>query len=215
MKLILFDCDGTLIDSSDIIHECMTRAFREGGLVPPELAQTRSIIGLSLDLAIGKLLDREVDDEIVQLAESYKTNFRSMRLEPGFHEPVFDGIVDLLDVLSRHDEILIGMVTGKSRRGVRAIFDAHGFGAQFLAVRTADDCPSKPHPAMVLECCSELGIDPAATIVVGDAIYDMQMAKAAGARAVGVSWGCENIERLRSAGADDILEHPSDLLRLV
>ncbi|MGH6763820.1 MAG: HAD-IA family hydrolase [Phyllobacterium sp.] len=215
MKLVLFDCDGTLIDSADIIHGCMARTFREAGLNVPELQHTRSIIGLSLDLAIGRLLDRDVDDEIIHLAEQYKANFRLMRLEPGFHEPVFDGIVDLLDTLSRHDEILIGMVTGKSRRGVRAIFDAHGFGPHFLAVRTADDCPSKPHPAMVLECCSELGVDPAATIVVGDAIYDMQMAKSAGARAVGVSWGCETIERLRSVGADDILEHPNDLLRLL
>ncbi|MDI6026059.1 HAD-IA family hydrolase [Corticibacterium sp. UT-5YL-CI-8] len=211
MKLVLFDCDGTLVDSAGIIHDCMVSTFREAGLREPELAETKGIIGLTLNLAIARLLDRELDAEIEQLTARYKHHFQAHRLLPGFHEPLYDGIAALLESIARRDDLLVGMVTGKSRRGVESVFATHGFGNQFIAVRTADDCPSKPHPAMVLECCAEAGIDPASTIVVGDAIYDMQMARSAGAKALGVAWGYHHAEGLTAAGAHAILRTPADL----
>ena len=107
------------------------------------------------------------------------------------------------------------MVTGKSRRGVDRVMETHGFGRHFLTIRTADDCPSKPHPAMVLECCAEMGIDPAVTFVVGDAIYDMQMARNAGARAIGVAWGYHPREGLIASGAHQVLAAPAELLTLI
>ncbi|PHP65025.1 HAD family hydrolase [Zhengella mangrovi] len=211
MKLVLFDCDGTLVDSAGIIHGCMERTFAEAQLPVPTPEGTRGIIGLSLDIAIARLLAREVDDEIGGLVQRYKHHFVSMRAAPDFREDLYDGIAPLIASLALRDDILIGMVTGKSRRGVESVFQTHGFGQHFLTVRTADDCPSKPHPAMVLECCAETGMDPKDTLVVGDAIYDMQMAKAAGAVAIGVSWGYGAADELRRHGADAVLEHPSGL----
>ena len=212
MKLVLFDCDGTLVDSAAIIHGTMVETFREAGLAEPALEDTKSIIGLTLNLAIARLLAREPDAEIEHMTERYKHHFQAQRLLPGFHEPLYDGIAPLLAELSARDDVLLGMVTGKSRRGVRAVFATHGFGERFIAIRTADDCPSKPHPAMVLECCAEAGVDPASTIVVGDAIYDMQMARSAGATALGVSWGYHHAEGLAAAGAHAVLATPSDLM---
>ena len=212
MKLIMFDCDGTLVDSAGLIHGCMERTFAEAALPLPAPDATRGVIGLSLDLAIARLLAREVDEAIGALVQRYKHHFVAMRAEAEFRENLYDGIGELIAGLAARDDVLIGMVTGKSRRGVTAVFETHGFGAHFLTVRTADDCPSKPHPAMVLECCAETGIDPQDTLVVGDAIYDMQMARSAKAGAIGVAWGYSTADALRQHGAQDVLVHPSGLL---
>jgi phosphoglycolate phosphatase len=215
MKLVLFDCDGTLVDSAGVIHRCMARTFAEAGLTELAEADTRSIIGLSLDHAIARLLQCEIDASVQSLSARYKEHFISLRDEPDFAEPVFPGIPELIAELARRDDIVIGMVTGKSRRGVHRVLDAQGFSRHFLVVRTADDCPSKPHPAMVLESCAEMGFDPRDALVVGDAIYDMEMARAAGALAVGVSWGYHTPEALRASGANHVIEKPADLLRLL
>lgn len=212
MKLVLFDCDGTLVDSAAIIHACMVTTFREAGLAEPELAATKKIIGLTLDIAIATMLDQPPGSESVHLAQRYKEHFMMLRQSGGVHEPLYDGIAPLIASLSRRDDILIGMVTGKSRRGVKSVLETHGFAQHFITVRTADDCPSKPSPAMVLECCAETGIDPASTFVVGDAIYDMQMARSAGAQALGVSWGYHNRDSLMASGAHAVLGVPGDLL---
>ncbi|WP_378951058.1 HAD-IA family hydrolase [Mesorhizobium sp. ANAO-SY3R2] len=214
-RLVLFDCDGTLVDSADIIHASMVSTFREAGLAEPTLDATKSIIGLTLDLAIARLLDRPLDPECGRLAERYKEHFIASRQLPSFHEPLYDGIAELIGVLAERDDVLIGMVTGKSRRGVKRVLEAYGFERHFVTVRTADDCPSKPHPAMVLECCGETGIDPASTFVVGDAIYDMQMARSAGAKAIGVSWGYHDSGALFATGANAVLGKPRDLLALI
>lgn len=215
LKLVLFDCDGTLVDSADLIHATMVATFREAGLAAPPLEATKGIIGLTLDLAIARLLDRPLDAECGRLAERYKAHFTASRAPLTFHEPLYDGIAELIHVLARRDDVLIGMVTGKSRRGVQRVLETYGLGRNFVTIRTADDCPSKPHPAMVLECCAETGIDPASTFVVGDAIYDMQMARSAGARAIGVSWGYHDREGLLATGAETVLVKPGDLLALI
>ncbi|WP_343314130.1 HAD-IA family hydrolase [Brucella sp. BE17] len=211
MKLVLFDCDGTLVDSGNFIHRCMAESFVDAGLAPPEQEQTFSIIGLSLPLAIAQLLGREVDAQVEWLTARYKENFVRLRAAPDFAEPLYDGILPLLSELGQRDDILLGLVTGKSQRGVRAVFERHGIGQHFLVVRTADDCPSKPHPAMVMECCAEMGVEPDRTIVIGDAIYDMQMARSAGALAAGVSWGYHGRQSLLQAGAHHVLNVPHDL----
>ena len=216
MQLVLFDCDGTLVDSAGLIHEVMMRTCAHFGHAQPELSRTKGVIGLTLDLAIARVLEREhVDDEAIAMAAHYKTIFSGVRAEELHSELLFDGIRPLIDDLGRRESILIGAVTGKSRRGLDTVLDAHEFRRHFIVSRTADDCPSKPHPAMVSECCRETGMDAKDTLVIGDAVYDMQMAKAAGARAIGVSWGYASVDALRAAGADAILGHPEDLLRYI
>jgi phosphoglycolate phosphatase len=213
MKLVLFDCDGTLVESAKLIHEVMARTFVAFGYDRPDIAETKAIIGLTLDIAIARMQGKpHVDDEATAMTAHYKAIFASVRAEPGYEEPLFDGIKSLVETLGVRSDVTIGAVTGKSRRGLDNILATHDFTKYFSVSRTADDCPSKPHPAMVTECCDQTDFLPRDTIVIGDAIYDMQMAKAAGATAIGVAWGYASVEDLMEAGADAIAHHPNDLL---
>lgn len=212
MKLVLFDCDGTLVDSVKLIHEVMARTFVHFGYDRPTIEQTKSIIGLTLDIAIARMQGKpHVDDEATAMTAHYKAIFAETRAEEGLQEPLFEGISEMIAALATREEILMGAVTGKSRRGLNLIMDTHGFRKHFIVSRTADDCPSKPHPGMVTECCDETGMVPADTIVIGDAIYDMQMAKAAGATAIGVAWGYASEPELWAAGADAVVAHPREI----
>ncbi|RWX78338.1 HAD family hydrolase [Neorhizobium lilium] len=213
MKLVLFDCDGTLVDSGELIHETMRRTFLHFGKPEPGFADTKAIIGLTLDIAIARMQGKpHADDEAMEMMAYYKSLFSTVRTELDYHDPLFPGIADLLDAIGLREDLLIGAVTGKSRRGLNTIFETHSFGRYFVVSRTADDCPSKPHPAMVTECCDETGIAASDTLVIGDAIYDMQMAKAAGTKAIGVSWGYASTGELEHAVADAIVHHPSEIL---
>lgn len=216
MKLVLFDCDGTLVDSVALIHEVMVRTFRQFGKAEPSVAATKAIIGLTLDIAIARIDGKpHADTEAVAMMAHYKDIFLGVRGELGFHEPLFPGIAELIAALTVRDDVLIGAVTGKSRRGLDMVLETHGFTSHFFVSRTADDCPSKPHPAMVTECCDQAGFVPADTVVIGDAVYDMQMAKAAGATAIGVSWGYASVEQLWAAGADAVVDRPADILNYI
>jgi len=215
MKLVLFDCDGTIVDSAAIFHTCMERTFEDFEQVRPEFDLTKSIIGLTLDIAIAQMLGRAVDAEIAAMTARYKEHFMLYRQNGGTLEPAYDGLLPLIASLAARDDVILGVVTGKSRRGLDAILAHHDLTKFFFTTRTADDCPSKPHPAMVLECCAEAGIDPKQTTVIGDAVYDMQMAVSAGARSVGVSWGYGPVEALRAAGAAHVVNHAGELAALI
>jgi phosphoglycolate phosphatase len=212
MKLALFDCDGTLVDSAGLIHETMRRTFAKFGKPEPRFEETKAIIGLTLDIAIARMQGKpHVEQEDIDMTAHYKSLFSVVRQDLDYQEPLFPGIRELIDAVSGRDDLLIGAVTGKSQRGLKLVVETHGF--DFIVARTADDCPSKPHPAMVTECCDETGIDAADTFVIGDAIYDMQMAKAAGAKAIGVAWGYASVDELIANGADAIAYHPDEILR--
>ncbi|WP_117191075.1 HAD-IA family hydrolase [Rhizobium terrae] len=213
MKLVLFDCDGTLVDSAALIHETMRRTFEKFDKPEPGFEDTKAIIGLTLDIAIARMQGKQhADEEAVEMMAYYKSLFSVVRQDLNYREPLFDGIRDVIDVIGPREDLLIGAVTGKSRRGLKLVMETHGFDKYFVVGRTADDCPSKPHPAMVTECCDETGMKPSDTLVIGDAIYDMQMAKAAGATAIGVAWGYASVPELKEAGADAIVHHPRELL---
>ncbi|TAV89690.1 HAD-IA family hydrolase [Rhizobium leguminosarum] len=213
MKLALFDCDGTLVDSAALIHETMRRTFDKFGKPEPRFDDTKAIIGLSLDIAIARMQGRpHVEQQDIDMTAHYKSLFSIVRQDLDYKEPLFPGIREMIDAISGRDDLLIGAVTGKSRRGLKVVMETHGFDTHFIVARTADDCPSKPHPAMVTECCDETGMNAADTIVIGDAVYDMQMAKAAGAKAIGVAWGYASVDELIANGADAIAYHPNEIL---
>lgn len=212
MKLVLFDCDGTLVDGAGLICATMDQTFSEHGLPLPATQATRNVIGRSLDLAIAELLPEDATVDLPLLVHRYKENYQRIRLAGEHTDPIYEGIAELIAALAVRDDILLGIVTGKSRRGVANGFAAHGFGDHFVTIRTADDCPSKPHPAMVWECCDETGMEPSDTLVVGDTVYDMEMAVAAGAHAIGVDWGYGSVGALHRAGAGTVLSHPGQLL---
>ena len=216
MKLVLFDCDGTLVDSAGLIHEVMVLTFEAFGKTPPSFDGTKSIIGLTLDIAIARLDGKpHADDEAVAMMAYYKQIFADVRGSGNSTERPYDGVAEVIAGLSERDEVLVGAVTGKSRRGLDLILDSNGWRHHFHVGRTADDCPSKPHPAMVTECCDEMGVNASDTVVIGDAVYDMQMARAAGARAIGVAWGYATVPELVEAGAHAIARTPADLMALI
>ncbi len=213
MKLVLFDVDGTLIDSQAIIHESMRLTFVRFGHQEPQIEDTRSIIGLTLDFAIATILKREIDDEVLAMTAEYKSIYLELAKLEEMQSLPFNGIPALIDRLAQRNDILLGIVTGKSRRGVRNLLSNHHFEGRFVVSRCADDCPSKPHPAMVKECCEDVGMSPLNTIVIGDTGFDMEMARSAGATAIGVTWGYHPKDRIIQGGADhmvntvDALEH--------
>ncbi len=211
MKAVLFDCDGTIADSAGLICRVMDRAFRRFDLEPPAPEATRAIIGLSLETAVQALRPKLGEAAVREVAEGYRVEYRAERARPDFSEALFPGMAELVRDLASREAVFVGMVTGKSRRGVAALTAYHGIADCFSAVRTADDCPSKPHPAMVLECCVELGLDADRAVVVGDTSFDMEMARAAGARALGVTWGSHAQRLLHEAGADEIVPDVSTL----
>ncbi|MCE7028363.1 HAD-IA family hydrolase [Jiella avicenniae] len=215
MKAVLFDCDGTIADSAGLICRIIERAFRRFDLEPPAPEATRAIIGLSLETAVAALRPGLGEARTRDVAEGYRIEYRAERARPDFSEALFPGMAELVRDLATRDAVLVGMVTGKSRRGVAALTAHHGIAECFQAVRTADDCPSKPHPAMVLECCAEFGIGAERAVVVGDTSFDMEMAKAAGARALGVRWGSHSAELMRAAGADEIVADVGALTRSI
>lgn len=214
LRLALFDCDGTLVDSAFAIQSAIIMVFQQFSYSEPSLDETKSVIGLSLDLAIAHLLKRPVDDEILAMVAAYKENYRKIRSDVFSAEPLFPGVLDMLTTLEKDDTTLLGVVTGKSRMGIDRICEAYKLHC-FITIKTADDCPSKPNPAMVIESCKQTGVFPESTYVIGDSIYDMQMAKLAKAKAVGVSWGYHMPDALRAAGADFIAREPKDLLSIL
>ncbi|MDJ1157267.1 HAD-IA family hydrolase [Chelatococcus sp. SYSU_G07232] len=213
MRLVVFDVDGTLVDSQNLLVAAQAATFAAHGLAPPPRERSLSVVGLSLREAFLELVGPEGPHE--SLAEGYKTAFQRLLSDPVLASPLFPGAVDVLASLGRREEVMLGIATGKSRRGVSRLFDAHGWHRLFHTVQTADDAPSKPHPAMLLQAMAEVGAEPGETVMVGDTTFDVAMARAAGCRAVGVAWGYHPAEALRAAGAEEVLTRFEDLPRLL
>jgi phosphoglycolate phosphatase len=204
LKLVLFDVDGTLVDSQNIIVAAQRAAFEAFGLEPPTRERSLSIVGLTLNKAFRVLVGPDGPAE--EMAEYYRNAFAELRHDPAFAEPLFPGAAACLDRLGRRDDTVLGIATGKSRRGVAHLLDRFGWEQRFTIIKTADDAPSKPHPAMIEQAMAEVGATPAETAMVGDSNFDMMMAMAAGVRAIGVSWGFQPVAALKEAGADLIVD---------
>jgi len=212
VKLALFDCDGTLVDSQDVIVSAMTRAFARATIPLPPREAILGIVGLSLVEAMRKLGNDDPAFPAEDLAELYRGAFRELRLEPGFFEPMFPGVRAVLDLLHAREDVLLGIATGKSQRGVAAVLGHHGLEGRFITIQTADDAPSKPHPGMVLQAMEAAGVEPLDTVLIGDTSYDMVMARAAGARAVGVTWGYHSRDLLVQSGAERLVDDAAHLV---
>lgn len=215
MKLVLFDCDGTLVDSQHVIVAAMGRAFARAELAMPPREAVLGIVGLSLVEAMQRLGEDDPRFPAERLAELYREAFRELRTEPVFSEPMFPGMRGLIDRLAARDDLLLGIATGKSQRGVAAVLAHHGLEGRFVTIQTADDAPSKPHPAMVLQAMAATGAEPMDTVLIGDTSFDMVMARAAGARAIGVSWGYHAPDLLTQSGAERLATDADELQRAI
>ncbi|NNC72324.1 MAG: HAD-IA family hydrolase [Sphingomonadaceae bacterium] len=209
-KLAIFDCDGTLVDSQGPIFDAMEHAFAASSLTPPSREATRRITGLSLFEAMRSLHPHGEETHHVRMVEDFKNAFQELRRTTDVHEPLYDGIVDILDALDGAGWLL-GVATGKSDRGLNFVLGNHGLTERFVTLHTADRHPSKPHPSMIEACITDAGAAPETAAMIGDTSFDMTMAKAAGIMAIGVSWGYHGPDELREAGADIVIDHPSDI----
>ncbi|HEX6959666.1 MAG TPA: HAD family hydrolase [Ferrovibrio sp.] len=210
LRLVVFDCDGTLVDSQNAIVACMTAAYAAEGLKAPDAAAIRRIIGLPLVECMARLSPDHPADRHHRLAEAYKQAFFALRQRPDHHEPLFDGVIDTLDRLDAAG-FLLGIATGKSRRGLVALLERHGLARRFVTLQTSDLCPGKPHPAMLQRAIAETGVEAADTVMIGDTSYDMEMARNAGVRGIGVAWGYHPPEELRLAGAAAVVTRFSEI----
>jgi phosphoglycolate phosphatase len=206
LRLIVFDYDGTLVDSQHMIVDSMSRAFLALDLPPPDAEAVRQVVGLRLEEAIARIADDDCQSKLVaDLAEHYRQAFWALRQDGAFHEPLFPGVRETLERL-RRPEILLAIATGKNRRGLLHSLAHHGISDHFFTLRTADDGPGKPHPAILKQAMAESGVDAAETVLLGDTSFDMEMAQNAGVRAIGAGWGYHSNEVLLAAGASCVID---------
>jgi phosphoglycolate phosphatase len=211
MYLALFDVDGTLVDSAGMISASLAAAFAAEGMVPPPPAIARRVVGLSLVEAMKFLTPEAGAATHQRLADAYRTAFWEFRRSGAHPEPLFEGARELLEALRRRGDVVLGIATGKSRRGVDHLLDMQHMTGWFATVQTADDHPSKPHPGMVLAALAETAIAPRNTVMIGDTSFDMEMAVRAGVRPVGVAWGNHDRDTLAKTGAEKIANNTSEL----
>ncbi|MDX8403860.1 MAG: HAD-IA family hydrolase [Mariprofundaceae bacterium] len=197
--LILFDCDGTLTDSHGLIVQAMQQAFESCGLVPPSDDAVQRVIGLSLQGAVETLTPDVSYHE--RVLEDYRKHYVAGEASIS----LYSGVVETLDELKQRG-YWMGIVTGKSKPGLLRVLEQFNLRDFFYVIRTADCTLSKPHPAMALECMDEMGVVPEHTSLVGDALFDVEMACAANVRAYGVSFGVESADALYAAGAYDVVD---------
>jgi phosphoglycolate phosphatase len=179
----------------------MTCAYEAHGMAAPPRERMLSIVGLSLTECFRVLGEGAPDYPVETLAEQYKNAFHDLRARGDTMEPLYPGAADAVVALAAREDVVLGIATGKSQRGVRLVLGHHGLLDHFITIKTADDAPSKPDPGMVLHAMREAGVTPSDTVVVGDTIYDMKMAHAAGAAAIGVTWGYHTSDSLTATGA--------------
>lgn len=207
-RLAIFDCDGTLVDSGATIYRALAETFEAHRLDLPPADQCRRVIGLSLTEAMAALAPAATPNDHLQLAQTYKGCFIRARQRGEVEEPLYDGILDLLDSLEG-DGWLLAIATGKSDRGLKHCLESHGLHARFVSLQTADRHPSKPSPDMALAAMADAGATGATTILIGDTSFDMAMAVAAGAGAIGAGWGYHNADELIAAGALAVADSPA------
>jgi haloacid dehalogenase superfamily, subfamily IA, variant 3 with third motif having DD or ED/haloacid dehalogenase superfamily, subfamily IA, variant 1 with third motif having Dx(3-4)D or Dx(3-4)E len=211
MRLVMFDMDGTLIDTQALIVEHMTTTFAEAGLDVPTPAQVRQIIGLSLPKAMLQLLGSQDIDLANELSERYRSHYRESVVSAEGREGLFPGAREALDTLRAQPETVLGIATGKGLNGVHRLTQLHGIAGHFSTLQTPDHNPSKPHPGMMLQAMAETGATALETVIIGDTTYDMEMGKAAGTKTIGVTWGYHHADQLVAAGADVLIDTYSEL----
>lgn len=209
-RLAVFDVDGTLIDSQNSIVAAMGHAWESHGMVPPRREETLSMVGLPLGEVIAGLAPEQPPERWESLRTSYSAEWGRMRDEGRLSEPLFPGALDALDALDR-EGWLLGVATGKSRKGLDRALEGHALTPRFVTLQTSDVSAGKPHPEMLMKAMAETGAEPAATVMIGDTTFDIQMARNAGTYAVGVAWGYHAVSELRAAGAHVVIEDFAEL----
>ncbi|MBL0140973.1 MAG: HAD-IA family hydrolase [Betaproteobacteria bacterium] len=204
--LVIFDWDGTLMDSTGLIASCIQEACREMGLEVPDREQAKWVIGLGVAQTMERVAPGLDASQQREFADRYGRHFLSRDHEA----PLFGGIPELLSELRQRDTRL-AVATGKSRRGLCRALEASGLGAFFEATRCADEGFPKPHPDMVLHLLEETGVEPSRALMVGDTTHDLELAANAGVDAIAVSYGAHDLALLRGRDARHYAASVEDL----
>ncbi|MET1410852.1 HAD-IA family hydrolase [Roseibium sp. HPY-6] len=216
MYLIIFDVDGTLVDSQDTIFHGLQVGFEAVDLPMPDRKTALSIVGRSLEEAFADLVGAQHLEKVPAMAEAYRQSKISRR-KLGFEiDPLYPGAKNAIERLHAREDFLLGIATGKALRGVRHMQETHDLHGKFVTIQTADTSPSKPHPDMVERALSETGVERDRAVMIGDTSFDIKMAKAAGIHAIGVTWGYHDHTRLAEEGANRIIggfEHLDEALQ--
>ncbi len=210
LRLIIFDYDGTLVDSHGGFHEAFGAAFQAIGVEPPGFEETRSIVGFGVEGAVKRFVP-DADEEMIQSfagALQAARDFQRANGEP--QDRLVEGTREMLSALGDAD-MLAAVATNKSRKGLDHSLKAHGLERHFVYTRTADDTHAKPHPAMIEEILGYTGVARGHAVMVGDTTVDMEMAASAGVPAIGVSWGYHAPEDLKAGGAQRVITGYADL----
>lgn len=210
-RLIVFDCDGTLIDSQHNIIAAVEQVFRSIDLVPPEPALIRRQVGLSPEAAIAGMLPTADAALRRQVGEAFHRLRPQLQAERRPLEPLYPGISELIAEL-QHTELFLGIATGKGRQGLDEVLRQHDLSGAFHTLQTGDRCRGKPDPEMLERALAETGLTAGDAVMIGDTSFDMAMALAAGVTAIGVSWGYHAALDLQQAGAHAVIDHPSQLV---
>ena len=202
LRLAVFDCDGTLVDSLGMIAAAVGEAFDAEGLAPPPSREVRRVIGLPLIEALDRVAPEGANRE--RLREGYKAAYHRLVADPAMVEPLYEGALGALDALTA-DGVLLGVATGKGRTGLERVLELHDIAERFVTLKTNDDGPGKPNPHMLQAAMAETGVGPEQTVMIGDTTFDILMAANAGVAAIGVTWGYHGEAELQAAGASALV----------
>lgn len=220
-RLVIFDVDGTLVDSQAEIIGAMAEAFAAEGLAAPTREVVLSIVGLSLPESFRVLCPDGDASTRERLTAGYRAAFRDhATADLQRKSPLFPGAREAILRLHAQDHTVLAVATGKSKRGLDRLLDQHALQELFVSRQTSDLHPSKPNPAMILAALAEAGVPASRAVMVGDTTYDMDMARAAGVATIGVSWGYHPADSLRAdrmiptfaaldAAIDDLIGEPT------
>ena len=209
MRLVIFDLDGTLIDSEALIVRTVGDAFRAVNEPVPSDAAIRSISGITARDAMAMLAPSASPDRIEEIVSSYRDTYLGRAGTQA--EPLFEGALAALDRLQAQPETIVAVATGKSYRGAITLLERHGILGRFNSIQTPDHNRGKPDPQMLETAMAKAGIGREASVMIGDTVHDMRMARAGGVNAIGVAWGYHETSELKAAGADVVIESFSEL----
>jgi phosphoglycolate phosphatase len=209
LKLVIFDFDGTLVDSRPLILESHRIVFSEFQLPAPLPARSLGLVGKSLDVILAELAGPAAP--VLEMVEAYDLLLQRLRADPLFAERPFDGVDALLHELSRDAQTVLGIATGHRTDTIAPALQTLQWAGLFRTIQAADTAPSKPHPAMLLQALAATGVEAKDAIFIGDTTFDMEMAEAAQLRSIGVAWGHHAADRLKAAGAHHIAKTVDEL----
>lgn len=209
MKLVIFDFDGTLVDSRALILESHRIVFADFQLPAPTPARSLALVGKSLNVILTELAGPTAP--VAEMVRAYDLLLPQLRADPVFAEQPFDGIGELLHELKARPDVVLGLATGHRSDTVAPALDALRWSGLFQTIQAADTAPSKPHPGMLLQAMAATGISSSDAVFIGDTTFDMEMAQAARLRSIGVAWGYHQTDRLMAAGAHRVANAVAEL----